>query len=130
MKQVEQTKLGSDGNCFEACIASLLDCAIEEVPDLGAYEEDNTWLGVLNDWLERTYGLGYLECRVPHRERDEFWKDKNFYHIIIGPTSLSQDIHHAVVGRKGRMLWDPHPEHIGILDEPDSMRIGVIVSQC
>ena len=33
MKPVKQTRTGSNGNCFQACVASVLELPLEAVPD-------------------------------------------------------------------------------------------------
>lgn len=128
MIPIQQTRLGSTGNCFEASIASLLNLSIDQVPDFGAYEEDGTWMDKLNEWLAPK-GLAYFEARIARNEIDDFFRHKDFYHVICGPTVRSTRIHHAVVGRKGKMVHDPHPDCIGILEE-DSLHIGVLIANC
>ncbi len=130
MKPVTQSRTGLDGNCFESCIASLLELQLAEVPDLAAYEDDGRWLKKLNEWLGPKYGLAYLELSIAHDETDNFFSDKDFYHVMIGPTERSGKIKHAVIGRKGRMVHDPHPSQRGILREDSFLMIGVLVKAC
>lgn len=125
MTPTQQTIYGEKGNCFEACIASFFDIPINDVPNLNAYEEGE-WLEKLNDWL-RPQGLVYFEGRILYGEMDEFFRDKDFYYIAIGPTIRSAEILHAVIGRKGKTLFDPHPDNPGILKEKNGMRFGVFV---
>lgn len=129
MIPVQQTRTGSNGNCFEASIASLLGLPIEQVPDLGAYEDNGLWMEKLNEWLAQK-GLSYFESRIARNELDDFFIDKDFYHVLIGPTERSKRILHAVVGRKGKMVHDPHPDNIGVLLNEETVRMGVIVFQC
>jgi hypothetical protein len=129
MTPVMQTRFGRQGNCFEACIASLLDMSIERIPDLAAYDDDGEWMGRLNEWLSKM-GLAYFEARIPRDEMKGFFSDKDFCHVMIGPTNRFTDLQHAVVGRKGQLVHDPHPDGVGVLSEPESLRIGVIVRQC
>ena len=128
MIPLKQTRLGETGNCFETCIASLLNLEIEQVPDLLAYEH-GPWMEKINEWLASKYKLAYIILYLPKIERDCFFSDKDFYHVMIGNTNRSSDIKHAVVGRRGKMVHDPHPDNIGILDD-DMLKIGVLVSQC
>lgn len=129
MTPVMQTAFGRQGNCFEACIASLLDMSIDRVPDLAAYDDNGESIGRLNEWLSKI-GLAYFEARIPRNEVQEFFSDKDFYHVMVGPTSRFTDLQHAVIGRRGQLAHDPHPDGVGILPEPESLRIGVIIRQC
>jgi hypothetical protein len=125
MTPIKQTILGPKGNCFAACIASILDCPISNIPDLNAYEESEEWMQVLNDWLSGR-GLGYMECLVPMDELDVFFGSKDFYHVIVGPTERNSSLFHAVVGRKGKVVFDPHPTDLGLIQE-DHLRLGVFI---
>ena len=125
MTPTNQTIVGHQGNCFVACIASILDLHIDDVPDLNAFESGGEWVGVLNGWLA-TMGLVYMECTVPSQDADEFFENKDFYHVIIGPTSRGGDLFHAVVGRKGKMVFDPHPGGLYLIDD-NYLRIGVFI---
>ena len=126
MTPTQQTVFGDKGNCFEACIASFFDMDIKDVPDFNAYEEGGVWMRHLNNWLA-PQGLVYFEGRIPHTEIEEFFRDKDFYHIMIAPTMRSSEICHAVIGRKGKMLFDPHPDNVGIIKEKNGLRFGVFV---
>lgn len=127
MIPVKQTRLGSTGNCFEASIASLMNLNIEDIPDLCAYQ-DGPWMKKLNKWLEK-YKLVYMEVHLLVTEAENFFSDKDFYHVIVGDTSRRTGIKHAVVGRKGKMVHDPHPDHAGIL-QGEMLHIGILVNQC
>lgn len=125
MTPTKQTILGSKGNCFAACIASILDCTIDDIPNLNAYEESEEWMQVLNDWLSNR-GLGYMEVIVPSADINVFFRNKDFYHVIIGPTNRSSNLFHAVVGRKGKIVFDPHPTDLGLIQE-NNLRLGVFI---
>lgn len=67
MKPVEQTKLTyPDGNCFAACVATLLELPLEAVPDFkgdGWYDAWLEWLKLrnltfINSHPERHMGVG------------------------------------------------------------------------
>ena len=47
MKPVMQTRVGEEGNCLSACIASLLEVPIEEI-DLSCALNPDTWFEQLN----------------------------------------------------------------------------------
>ena len=117
MIPVEQTmtKIGV-GNCFQACLASILEVTIDDVPnceqvgDAGGTDTDLRWLN------ERNLDVVVVDARVAKpRQRAAF---SDYY--IMGVRSPRFDGLHAVVGRSGEMVWDPHPLR--------SMGIGEVVA--
>jgi len=93
VKRVVQTRTGDDGNCLNACIASILELPLKAVPEFG---ED--WQGDLNDFLA-TKGLRYR--RVPMHSRPSGWS-------TIEGVSPRGGLH-ACVALDGELAWDPHP---------------------
>lgn len=113
MKPVDQTVFGwPGGNCFSACVASILELPIEEVPYfMGDPEEPHdAWGRRLDAWL-RPRGLYAL-----HFENDPTAADA--YPIsglyILGGRSPRGDFAHAVVACGKRIVHDPHPSRAGI----------------
>jgi hypothetical protein len=119
MKPVTQTKFGhGEGNCFAACIASLLHTSIDDVPNLQGDETWRTYIDRVHEWLSEI-GLAYIEVKRGGFETcaSDMWG----YHLICGDgprkRETGQIIQHAVVGCAGRILWDPHPSRDGLLPE-------------
>ena len=111
MKPVMQTVTGSAGNCFSACLASIFELTIEEVPNFFevAGHEDSAWWGAVRDWL-RPRGLGviWLQLNDPaHLAEFEGWM------IVSGKSCLG--IYHATVWNGGKMVHDPHPSQCGLI---------------
>lgn len=51
MKPIYQTRFGhEEGNCFQACLASILELPLDAVPDV-MQPADDAWLLRLNQWL-------------------------------------------------------------------------------
>lgn len=110
MIEVEQTILGKEGNCFSACLASLLEIKIEDVPYLN---EDN-WIVNTNKFLMENYNSYYMEFDVLPSNCP--FKLKG-YHIINGLSPRSEGfprLYHAVIGKDGKMVFDPHPSKDGL----------------
>ncbi len=108
MKPVNQTKMTPpDGNCFAACVASILELPLKEVPNYITTE--GTWWGKWNKWL-KPRGLYLLEVAKGNPETEEFVKG---YHIITG-SSFSGDWNHSVVGFNGEIVHDPSPKRLGL----------------
>ena len=139
MRPVIQTRLGGDperpGNCFAACIASVFEVGLDEVPDeldararlISAGVEvgrDQTWTRHwldLSRWLADRFGIGMLEV--------------NWDSLLVNSGGLVEDddcvclfngvsprgIPHCVVGRGIEIIHDPHPSGGGLADGPESV---------
>jgi hypothetical protein len=134
VKPVTQTRTGNDpnapGNCFSACVASILECALADLPDearivtelkkeFGAkwdgwpdrFKWGKSWERL---WTETqkaclTRGLFMLEISGPFAcELPGAW-------CIISAQS-PRGLPHAVVGRGLEVVHDPHPEGGGVAE--------------
>lgn len=125
MKKVYQTiphspKNGLFGNCFPACIASIMECDIDEVPhfyDLDDERDDpnqTTWEieNKVRKWFfDRNIPFATLAYLVPPDDTD--WSpmhlmaqsNPNLYYILQGNTEY--DIGHAVVCLGEEIVHDP-----------------------
>lgn len=130
MKEVYQTTFGTHGNCFSACLASLLEIEIENVPYF--MDKGDMWLYEVNAWL-KFYDTQYVHLKY---DSQDFGYFGNSLVIITGPSPRVVDISHAIIGRyyceydnpKMRILdslFDPHPEG-GWIKEPRF--IGFLIS--
>ncbi len=115
---------GVYGDCQRACIASLLDLPISEVPH---FLHDNT-----NDAAEFNRRINaFLAPRgLVHLETAAFDFAEHIksdcFHMIYGPAS--RGFCHAVVGFNGEVLHDPHPSRAGLLpDRRDEWTFGFLV---
>lgn len=104
MKPVKQTTFldkakGTRGNCLSACLASILELGIEEVPH---FAEQAEWQESLFKWLAR-HGL----------ELENQNDAPNGLAIAIGYSP--REIRHAIVVNNGVMVWDPHPDNNGLV---------------
>lgn len=101
MIPVEQTYLAPpEGNCFAACVASILELGINDVPNYHSEE----WFQQWNEWL-KPRGLMLLTFAI---QPGNTWRPAGF--SIIGAKSPRGDWIHAVVARDGQVVWDPHPQ--------------------
>lgn len=96
------------GNCWTACIASIVEYALEDVPNFvpihAAGGED--WWDHTMRWL---YERGYTAKRQQFSELDP---DK--YYVVSGQSPRFPDIGHAVVYRGTNMAHDPYPGGEGV----------------
>lgn len=109
MKPVYQTlfkggsaPLEEQGNCLQACLASLFELELEEVPHfVGLYGSDDGWIQPCLDWLAQR-GLGFLT--IPY---DDTW-DYYGYSLISGHTP--EGARHVMVSYNGKIVHDPWSE--------------------
>jgi len=101
MIEVEQTTFAPPhGDCLAACIASILELPLADVPNLGCstewWQDTRDWLKPRNlDWLNWEHGPGAV---VPRG------------YSILGADSPRGPWLHAVVCFDGAIVWDPSPD--------------------
>ena len=102
---VTQTIVGDkDGNCLEAAIATILGCAITDVPKL----HDHTWNTQLTEWLSaRGVEWATLDGDKPSQGLS----------VAVGP-SPRRAVTHAVVAINGKLAFDPHPDRTFFAGQP------------
>lgn len=109
MKPVESKKIG---DCWRACLATILDLEYEDVPFLGTIEKPDL------EWYEKSMaflnqlGLGYMEIQPNHESNQKL----QGYHLIIGDSPRIPNMKHAVVARDGIVVYDPHPDGQGVVE--------------
>lgn len=114
------------GNCYPACLASILGVPLEKVPHFWAEHETvaegwaaiRAWLRSVGGYSTVTYDWSVF------REHLEHWQ------LVVGESacifsgaSPRGDYQHAVVGRLTDTGWellhDPHPSGAGIVGAPN-----------
>lgn len=117
MIKVDQTKFGpSEGNCLAACIASVLEIPLAEVPELN--NQDLHQMVVLNQWLKK-YDLQF--AWVPYAT----YTGDVPYNLAAGLTERGR--RHAIVcNASGTMLHDPHPSRAGLIGTP--LDFGIFIA--
>jgi hypothetical protein len=113
MKPVYQTKFGKPGgNCFPACVASILELRLEDVPDVcndyPEYPDPSPWLVAFADWL-RPRGLDFMLAALDNTF-PPWW---TMYWIAGGPQKRT-GIMHAVVYKGQEQVHDPNPRSSGL----------------
>ena len=123
MKTTSQTKFSlffSDGtrltygNCLVACIASILEEPIDEVPNLYTFygldepenteTEDHLWFKVINLWLDKKYKKVLIKHSLDEETQEEF--------VIMRGLSKRLKPHTCIFKNEGGNLlphFDPHP---------------------
>ena len=125
MKPVYQNIIGYGGNCFAACIASILHLDITEVPNFCADGHPDWWSDAQHWLVERGYFLLDIKYSAV---TDAYCEVPNGVYVIIGGKSPRGDWNHAIIGISdkvyGHQIWryvhDPYYEANGtwIVGEP------------
>ena len=111
MQAIDQTTFGEGlGYCFSACVASILELPIEEVPFFGA---DELWWTRFAEWLEAR-NL-YAIC-LKHRPG----RAPVGYHVLSGKSPRGEFMH-SVVAKGEDIVHDPHPSRAHIQDRVDTI---------
>jgi hypothetical protein len=114
MIPVNQTKFTfEEGNCGEACVASILEIELSEVPKFNDPSNPTNATGYcqrVRDFVSK-FGYSYIDIRFDDgNDPKEFLKD--CWVIATGPSPRAiEDWHrHAVVWYNGEIVHDPHPD--------------------
>lgn len=103
MTPVFQTIHGPQGNCYEACLASILDMPLERVPRF----QGDWWGAALNAWLA-TIGKRILFVRMQECEPLETAALVAVNPSIAAVKTITGPLH-SVVCAGGKMIHDPSP---------------------
>jgi hypothetical protein len=105
LKPIVQTKFPQRGNCFAACIASILELEVSEVP---AFEDlsSNPFIPAKR-WLNER-GLNFEHSAAAYPPPG--------YAVAVGASPRNPDIQHAVVTLAGKIVHDPHPDGRGLAE--------------
>lgn len=140
MKPVMQTTFGNYGNCFQACLASVLEIPLDSIPEFRRMQVDqevSCMVSEADKWLRSSKGLRFIsvemynsdggdpnttQCllnRLAYENRDEFV-------LLSGKSPRKKpdgsDMYHCVVGVAEcwgfNVVHDPHHDGGGIIGHP------------
>jgi hypothetical protein len=98
------------GNCFPACIASLMDKkSINDVIQIQEYYDSDEWVDILLKWLNDN-GYDWYGIKGHSQVKDEFY-------LVSGKSPRFHDVSHICVYQNGKLYHDPHPDGTGLLTE-------------
>jgi hypothetical protein len=108
---VKQSKLYAadaihNGNCFAACLASLLDLPLWMVPPFDDMFGRSDWSVRVDEWLERMFRL--------RRVRTDESSTATLPEFYIASGLSPRGVRHSVIYSRGEMVHDPHPSGAGI----------------
>ncbi len=133
MKPTDMTILhdpdnGYYGDCQRACIASLLEIDINEIPHFYETGNDSEFFKSLNRYLA-TQGLVHVETMPIDFKLSQYRNKGNLYHMIYGETVRGSQ--HAIVALNGEIIHDPHPDKAGLdKSKKDDWHYAFLVKMC
>lgn len=90
----------SQGNCMQACVASLFDLPLESVPN---FASELSWSKSIEGFVKsRGYGIYHR-----YKPSDAELHIPNGHQLICGMSS--RGCQHMVIYKDGRRFFDPHP---------------------
>lgn len=108
-------------NCWQVSAAAILGVPVEELPDQVKIEEaGKSFNNALLAYLRRHHDKTFVVVEEGQRQAP-LRVDPDAMHIIIGETERTprNGNLHAVVGRGGELLHDPHPSRAGLTKVKD-----------
>jgi hypothetical protein len=118
-----QTVVGRRGNCFAACLASLLEVELDAVP---GFMDTLDWWEQSRVWLDREHGWDLFAATPSNPERplsEQRWKPKGYallacvpLHPLATPETVYAMPVHAVIVLDGEVAHDPQPRLSPVTD--------------
>ena len=109
MIPVDQTRYGAEGNCWNACLASVLEISLETIPDF----DDETWYDDCRHWLRTTCECTLMTLRTPEGVPIEHLLSEMRCYCIVGGRA-ARGFAHAVVYWGETEVHDPHFSRAGL----------------
>jgi hypothetical protein len=106
MRPVLQSRPGPGGDCYAACVASILEIELADVPELVG----DRWASALRGWLAARGLCVDFRPGDGHPLADQ--PDPSLGYAIVGQRVLDGSVH-AVVCRDGCIVHDPSPRPVG-----------------
>jgi hypothetical protein len=126
MKSVFQTMRGEKGNCFAACIASILEMPIEAMPVYLGLPDQSRWLAV---WREFLYPLGFGIAWFPHNPGSACIPPLGYAIAAMhAPLEGDPGNTHTVVCLDGRIIHDPLTGEQTLLQQFDHWYVITILN--
>lgn len=112
------------GDCLSACLASLLELGLGEVPKFRRDHGPSAMMPAVRRWLAKNHRLSLVRVDLRKLAFENLGVAPGQLCIAGGRSPATGGLYHAVVGRicsDGgcfEMLHDPHPGGRGLLGKP------------
>ena len=104
-------------NCFAACVCSILNLSVWDLDRMPQHTKPG-WFVPFKKHMRQNYGFDMICVRMSSKEVEkEFELLPDVLCIMTGDSPYTKDCSHSVVGRYGKLVFDPKPEGKGILGE-------------
>lgn len=102
-----QTRFGTEGNCFAACLATVMGFTLDDVPELFA-DTPAEMADRARKWL---HSVGWDIWPIPIGAWPEYSDFLCPDHTVVlqGPSNLGPGWGHCVVFRNGEIVHNPDP---------------------
>lgn len=115
MKPINQSILhdpehGKNGDCWRACIASVLELPIEDVPHFGDMDDRKGRMVELQLLAKYGFTIYSIYGDGGMANHPEILPEDHEYYFAIGPSPRDKNISHQVVCHNGKIVHDPHPD--------------------
>jgi hypothetical protein len=102
-KPILQTKFNKNGNCLPACISTLFEININDVPYFG--EKEESWVVEFSRWLNEKSNKYAMLCKLGNMKDVSIFNNSMLITII---NSNNPEVErHAVISVKDRIIFDP-----------------------
>lgn len=123
MKPVDQTLFGDGkGNCFAACVASVLEVPLERLPNF-CVEYCDPWFARFESWCT-AHGVALLSFNFVGAQENVqpflAWAKVVPLACIVGGDN-HDGVKHAVVYHRGELVHDPNPNRRGLVSIDDAV---------
>jgi hypothetical protein len=100
------------GNCLQACVASMLEVSLDQVPNFAKYGE--CWFVRLREYL-RYWGLDGLYVSYPQEEQLQQMVPQVTAIAIIPVKDAGENDYHAVITNHTQIIHDPNPNGVDLV---------------
>lgn len=124
MRKVYQTIFDDTlGDCFRACVASIFEFPIKEMPNFWEQTQDAHEFWQLNDnWISEH--KGYRAISFEFKKEDRHLIDNVLCIASAKSPRGNGNVDHAVVWLNG-LIHDPHRSNAGLAEEPDTFTLFI-----
>lgn len=97
-----QTKHGKEGNCLQACLASIYNIPIDSIPMF--QDMPGVWLEELNAWSSSKLGVTFISVRVAKGDIKFLYGATLICSILSSNPEVER---HAIITYNGGGIFDP-----------------------